>query len=84
MPDITDLIKKELAVNRFRPMRLKNIPYDTIIEELAKCLYPTYHEGRVQPFGVLFCSEDIDGVGGLSVKDSSSLAVVLSGQVKQP
>ena len=67
MSEVTDVIKRELAFNKFRPKKIPGVSYDTVVAEIANCLYTTYHERNAVPLGVLFCKNDISKKDGVRV-----------------
>ena len=65
MTDIGDIIKKEMAFNQFRPKKIRNVDYDTVVAEIANCLHTTQHEREIVPTGVLFSNEDLSNAKGV-------------------
>jgi len=59
MASILDLVKKEMLVNSFKSIHFDNIPESAVVSELAYCFHPTVHEGRIPPYGALFCNQPI-------------------------
>ena len=64
-----DIIKKEMAYNRFRPIRIPGVSYDVIVSEIANCLYAERHEQTIVPTGVLFCRNDISTSDDVQIRD---------------
>ncbi len=69
MPNIDDIIKKEMAFNRFRPKRIRSVEYATVVAEIASCLYTTQHEREIVPTGVLFSNADLSPTEGVRLVD---------------
>ena len=64
-----DLVKKEMAYNRFRLSRIRGISYDDMVAEIAYCLYAKPHEQTIVPSGILFCRNDISDIEGVQIRD---------------
>ena len=69
MTNIGDIIKKEMAFNRFRPKKIRNVDYATVVGEIANCLYTTQHEREIVPTGVLFSNADLSNTKGVRLVD---------------
>ena len=65
MTNIGDIVKKEMAFNRFRPKKIRNVDYATVVAEIANCLYTTQHEREIVPTGVLFSNADLSNTEGV-------------------
>ena len=65
MTDIADIIKREMAFNQFRPKKIRNVDYATVVAEIANCLYTTQHEREIVPTGVLFCNKGLSNAEGV-------------------
>ena len=65
MTNIGDIIKKEMALNHFRPKRIRNVDYATVVAQIANCLYTTQHEREIVPTGVLFSNADLSNTEGI-------------------
>ena len=72
MAQVTEIIKKEMAGNGFRPKRIPGIKYDVIVAEIANSLYTTRHEQDIVPLGVLFCKNDISTQDGVQVVEMAA------------
>ena len=75
MPRATDIIKKEMAYNGFRPKRIKGIAYDEIIHEITHSLYATHHEQGIVPMGTLFCNSELSTKDGIRVVEMKQKTV---------
>ena len=73
MAQVTEIIKKEMAGNGFRPKRIPGIKYDVIVAEIANSLYTTRHEQDIVPLGVLFCKNDISTQDGVQVVEMQQM-----------
>ena len=65
MTDIADIIKREMAFNQFRPKKIRNVDYATVVAEIANCLYTTQHEREIVPTGVLFANKGLSNAEGV-------------------
>ena len=65
MTDIADIIKREMAFNQFRPKKIRNVDYATVVAEIANCLYTTQHEREIVPTGGLFCNKGLSNAEGV-------------------
>ena len=63
----TDIIKKEMAFNEFRPKKIPGVVYDFVVAEIADCLHAVRHEGTIAPLGILFCRDEPSTEDGVNI-----------------
>ena len=69
MATVSDVIKKEMAFNNFRPKKIPGVKYDEVVAEIAGCLYATLHEQTIVPTGVVFSKIDLSEIDGVRIEE---------------
>ena len=75
MAKVIDIIKKEMAANRFRLKRISGINYDAIVDEISNSLHAKIHEQDIVPLGVVFSKNDLSNQKGIHVAEMQGMPI---------